>query len=148
GGMGVVYEAVHDTLGRHVALKVLPGRAAVDPIKLLRFRREARAAARLHHTAIVPVYEVGEANGVHYYAMQFIRGQGLNDVLTEVGRLRNPAARRPVTAADTVADDKGDQLAPNAASAPDPSSGSVSSLLTGSGSGSLDARYYRRVARI
>src|SRR5207302_1185056 len=51
-------------------------------------RREARAAAKLHHTNIVPVFGVGEADGLHFYAMQFIPGQGLDSVLDEVRRLR------------------------------------------------------------
>jgi serine/threonine protein kinase/WD40 repeat protein len=88
GGMGIVYEAEQESLGRHVALKVLPHRAAADATCLLRFRREARAAARLHHTNIVPVHEVGEAQGVHYYAMQYIQGQSLDEILHELRRLR------------------------------------------------------------
>src|SRR5262249_33139535 len=94
GGMGVVYEAEQETLGRHVALKVLPFHAANDAVRLKRFRREARSAARLHHTNIVPVFDVGvwRAEGVgppvHYFAMQFIQGQGLDEVLAEVKRLR------------------------------------------------------------
>jgi serine/threonine protein kinase/predicted Zn-dependent protease len=88
GGMGVVYEAVQEPLGRHVALKLLPYNALASSERLERFRREARAAARLHHTHIVPVFSVGEHAGVHYYAMQFIRGQGLDEVLKEVRRLR------------------------------------------------------------
>jgi serine/threonine protein kinase/WD40 repeat protein len=88
GGMGVVYEAVQETLGRHVALKVLPFEAAADLIHRKRFQREARAAARLHHTNIVPVFDVGEHQGVHYYAMQFIQGQALDEVLVELKRLR------------------------------------------------------------
>ncbi len=90
GGMGVVYEAVQESLGRHVALKVLAASGRLSPTHLERFRREARAAARLHHTNIVPVHGVGEYEGVHYYAMQFIQGQGLDEVLKEVRRLRGP----------------------------------------------------------
>jgi serine/threonine protein kinase len=79
--MGVVYEAVQESLGRHVALKVLPAGRLSGPNQLERFRREARAAARLHHTNIVPVFEIGEHEGVHFYAMQYIAGQGLDAVL-------------------------------------------------------------------
>ena len=89
GGMGVVYEALQESLGRHVALKILPLNPALRFEQLERFRREARAAARLHHTNIVPVFGVGEDQGVHYYAMQFIHGQGLDAVLDEVRRLRS-----------------------------------------------------------
>jgi serine/threonine protein kinase/WD40 repeat protein/tetratricopeptide (TPR) repeat protein len=91
GGMGIVYEAEQESLGRHVALKVLPQRTIFDPQRLRRFQREARAAARLHHTNIVPVYGVGEQVGLHYYVMQFIQGQGLNEVLEELKRLRQVA---------------------------------------------------------
>jgi serine/threonine protein kinase/predicted Zn-dependent protease len=88
GGMGVVYEAVQQSLGRHVALKVLPATSLAGSSRLERFRLEARAAARLHHTNIVPVFGVGEHEGVHYYAMQFIQGQGLDEVFEELRRLR------------------------------------------------------------
>src|SRR5215471_6571867 len=84
GGMGIVYEAVQVSLGRHVALKVLPRHALLDPCHLQRFQREAKSAARLHHTNIVPVYGVGDENGLHYYVMQFIQGQSLDAVLQEV----------------------------------------------------------------
>jgi tetratricopeptide (TPR) repeat protein len=77
GGMGVVYEAEQISLGRRVALKVLPFAATMDPRQLARFQNEARAAASLHHTNIVPVHAVGCERGVHYYAMQFIDGQTL-----------------------------------------------------------------------
>jgi serine/threonine protein kinase len=62
--MGVVYEAVEETLSRRVALKVLPANALSDAKQVQRFEREARAAARLHHTNIVPVFGVGQ-NGGH-----------------------------------------------------------------------------------
>jgi eukaryotic-like serine/threonine-protein kinase len=88
GGMGVVYEAVQESLGRHVALKVLSTGPRGAGAALERFRREAKAAARLHHTNIVPVIGVGEADGTNYYTMQFIHGQGLDAVLRDVRRLR------------------------------------------------------------
>ena len=96
GGMGIVYEAIQESLGRHVALKVLPPHRLSDPNHLERFRREARAAATLHHTNIVPVFGVGECDGVHHYAMQYIQGQSLDEVLREVKRLRGVEPAEPV----------------------------------------------------
>ncbi|CAD77107.1 MAG TPA: serine/threonine protein kinase [Rhodopirellula baltica] len=84
GGMGVVYEAVQLSLGRKVALKVLPFASGLDEVRLQRFRNEAHAAAALHHTNIVPVYAVGSDRGVHYYAMQLIDGRTLADVIDEM----------------------------------------------------------------
>jgi serine/threonine protein kinase len=81
GGMGTVYEAMQLSLGRKVALKVLPFAAALDSKQLQRFKNEAHAAAQLHHTNIVPVYAVGMERGVHYYAMQLIEGQNLAVVI-------------------------------------------------------------------
>jgi eukaryotic-like serine/threonine-protein kinase len=78
GGMGVVYEAVQEPLGRRVALKVLPAAVQLHGHYLDRFRREAQAAARLHHTNIVPIFGVGEASGIHFIAMQFIDGAGMD----------------------------------------------------------------------
>ena len=88
GGMGVVYEAEQESLGRRVALKVLAAGALVDTNQVRRFEREARAAARLHHTNIVPVFGVGQQDGHHYYVMQFIAGLGLDLVLQDLRRLR------------------------------------------------------------
>ncbi len=92
GGMGIVYEAEQLSLGRRVALKVLPWRSQANQGDLGRFEREAKAAARLHHTNIVPVYGVGTDQGIHYYAMQFIQGQALNEVLAELKKLRRERA--------------------------------------------------------
>jgi len=83
GGMGVVYEAEQESLGRRVALKVLPLGAADDERQRQRFEREARAAARLHHTNIVPVFGVGRQDGLCYYVMQFIEGVALDRWLRE-----------------------------------------------------------------
>ncbi len=79
GGMGTVFEAEQLSMGRRVALKVLPFAALADENALKRFRNEVRAAAALDHPHIVSVYSVGEERGVHYYAMQLIRGQTLAD---------------------------------------------------------------------
>jgi serine/threonine protein kinase len=83
GGMGIVYEATQLSLGRRVALKILPLAAALDPKYLQRFKNEAQAAAQLHHTNIVPVYAVGSERGVHYYAMQLIDGYSLADLIEQ-----------------------------------------------------------------
>ncbi len=91
GGMGVVYEALQRSLNRRVALKVLPFAAAMDPTQLRRFQTEALAAAQLHHTNIVPVYSVGCERGVYYYAMQFIDGQTLAEVIAARRRMEAPA---------------------------------------------------------
>ena len=99
GGMGVVYEAEQISLGRHVALKVLPQQMLPDRRQRQRFEREARSAARLHHTNIVPVFGVGEEGGLHYYVMQYIQGQGLDAVLDELRRLQErgglPSSMKP-----------------------------------------------------
>ncbi|HEX4150392.1 MAG TPA: serine/threonine-protein kinase, partial [Pirellulales bacterium] len=84
GGMGVVYEAEQESLGRHVALKLLLSGPMMDARQLTRFKREAQAAARLHHTNIVPVFGVGESDGLHYYVMQYIEGRGLELVLADL----------------------------------------------------------------
>jgi serine/threonine protein kinase len=81
GGMGIVYEAEQRSLRRLVALKVLPWVAAMDPKQLQRFKNEALAAASLKHDHIVSVYAVGCERGVHYYAMEFVEGQTLAEVI-------------------------------------------------------------------
>jgi tetratricopeptide (TPR) repeat protein len=87
GGMGVVYEAEQISLGRRVALKVLPFAAALDAKQRQRFQHEAQAAAQLHHTNIVPIYGVGCERGVHFYAMQFIEGQTLAAMIRDLRQL-------------------------------------------------------------
>ncbi len=96
GGMGIVYEAVQLSLGRRVALKVLPFAAALDAKQLQRFQNEAQAAAQLHHTNIVPVYAVGCERGVHYYAMQLIEGQNLADLIAQLRAQDLPPTGPPV----------------------------------------------------
>ena len=102
GGMGIVYEAEQVSLLRHVALKVLPAHSLLDPSRLERFKREARAAARLHHTNIVPIYGVGEQAGLHYFVMQFIVGRSLDHVLLDLKKQQEPD--RSTTVATTTGD--------------------------------------------
>jgi len=92
GGMGVVFEAEQESLGRRVALKVLSSSAMVDDKQIRRFEREAKSAARLHHTNIVPVFGVGHQDGHHYYVMQFIQGHSLDVVLEELRRLKKASS--------------------------------------------------------
>ncbi|TWU50494.1 Serine/threonine-protein kinase PrkC [Rubripirellula tenax] len=89
GGMGVVYEAVQVPLSRKVALKVLPSHAATNPGAVARFQQEARSAAGLHHTNIVPVFEVGDDGKHCYYAMQFIGGYSLDAVIRQLREIRD-----------------------------------------------------------
>jgi serine/threonine protein kinase len=116
GGMGVVYEAEQVSLGRRVALKVLPFAATMDARQLKRFHNEARAAASLDHPHIVHVHAVGCERGVHYYAMQFINGQ------TVAGLIADQCQRgsRPVPPEEqpTTAHVPGKPAAPSAETAP------------------------------
>jgi serine/threonine protein kinase len=86
GGMGVVYEAEQTSLKRRVALKVLRFGVVADEDATKRFLREATTVARLHHTNIVPIFAIGTEKSVHFYAMQFIEGRSLADVITETQR--------------------------------------------------------------
>jgi serine/threonine protein kinase/Flp pilus assembly protein TadD len=103
GGMGVVYEAEQQSLGRRVALKVLPAHTLKDAKALERFRREARAAAKLHHTNIVPVFEVDQDGDLCFYAMQFIQGQALDQIIDELRRLREHSQAVPTQAQGAAA---------------------------------------------
>ena len=107
GGMGVVYEAKQNSLDRRVAIKVLPANYLPSEKHVLRFKREAQSAARLHHTNIVPVFGVGEQDGSHYYVMQYIEGHSLDTVIAQLRDLTtlgedmgNPPPDRNRAAAD------------------------------------------------
>lgn len=84
GGMGIVYEAEQESLGRSVALKVLPFAAVLDQRQIARFKREAQTAGQLNHPHIVPVHAVGCERGVHFYSMRLIEGQSLDVILSEL----------------------------------------------------------------
>jgi hypothetical protein len=131
GGMGVVYEARQLSLNRPVALKVLAPGLGLTPRAVERFRREAEAAAKLHHTNIVPVYATGEQDNFHFYAMELIAGPSLDHVLNS---LRGPGAAA-TTAPELAA------TGPYAAGDPPPAASGPGSL---SGSG---GEYFDAVAR-
>jgi hypothetical protein len=114
GGMGIVYEAEQVSLGRRVALKILPFAGALDAKQLQRFKNEAQAAAHLHHTNIVPVHYVGCDRGVHYYAMQLIEGQTLAEVIAELRQ----ALRKTETTASPANSERSDTDIPVCASKP------------------------------
>lgn len=99
GGMGVVYKARQKSLGRVVALKVLPSFTAVDPSSVVRFRREAAAAGGLNHPGIVPVHAVGIADGTHYFAMELIDGPPLDSMLDRVRGHRPSTLRQALPVA-------------------------------------------------
>jgi tetratricopeptide (TPR) repeat protein len=127
GGMGIVYEAEQLSLGRKVALKVLPLAATLDPRRLQRFHNEARAAACLHHNHIVPVFSVGSDRGVHFYAMQLIEGWTLDAVIRDA---RPPEGEPTVPA--------------KAESAPSTAPAAALSTVTPR----RDAAYFRKVAEL
>ncbi len=95
GGMGFVYRAVHRSLGREVALKVLNQRGLRGQGSLERFKLEARSAARLHHPHIVPVFDVGQDGDTWFYTMQLIQGQGLDRVLENMRLAQDSLPPRP-----------------------------------------------------
>lgn len=109
GGMGIIYEAVQLSLGRRVALKVLPLAASLDTKYLQRFRQESQAAAQLHHNNIVPVYAVGCERGLHFYAMQLIEGPSLDLILEQLRRASGPDSAGVAPEPDTGVAPTGEQ---------------------------------------
>jgi len=87
GGMGVVYKAHQLSLGRPVAMKVLPTHLTSDPSFVKRFQNEARAIAKLNHPNIVQIYDIGHEDDIHYYTMEFIEGPTLDEMIYKEGFL-------------------------------------------------------------
>ena len=101
GGMGVVYKAHEESLNREVALKVLSEHLTQDEDHLKRFLQEARSIARLSHPNIVQIYFVGQDGGRHYFAMEYVRGRSLQDLIQAEGKIENPRAAQLVLQAAT-----------------------------------------------
>lgn len=141
GGMGVVYEARQVSLNRRVALKVLRSGAALPFKAIQRFRREAEAAACLHHTNIVPIYATGEQDGAHFYAMELVEGPSLDDVIRQ---LKQVSAEKGSEFRDDVS---GTSLAATAPYVPSSNSLSSKNGLSGSSLTSGSA-YFDTVARM
>jgi eukaryotic-like serine/threonine-protein kinase len=165
GGMGIVYEAFQLSLGRMVALKVLPFASALNPRHLQRFKNEAQAAAQLHHSNIVPVYAVGHERGVHFYAMQLIEGQSVSalirDLRTQAGKttggdyassVRAPAPPPPVVKPTRKPKSGAETISPAVGPTRKPKSGAETiSLAAGSLSTTRSHRgveFYRTAARL
>ena len=171
GGMGIVYEAEQQSLGRRVALKVLPATTQFDTRRQERFRVEARASAKLHHTNIVPVFGVGQQDGVSYFVMQYIDGLPLSQVIEEIAQLGNKSTRplqeqttrmRGIVAQSmfrpprSLSDEENDKQEAQQNELFNPSgtkstSGSTEKLLgsiNDSGLHSADTNYWKNIARI
>jgi serine/threonine protein kinase len=129
GGMGIVFEAQQRSLGRRVALKILPLAATMDPRYLRRFQHEAQAAAQLDHPHIVHVYGVGCAQGVHYYAMQLIEGESLAGVLRQLGPPKDAAPTSLATGTGQTPPAHGPDTKQAPLPAPEAASGSSSAIL-------------------
>jgi serine/threonine protein kinase/tetratricopeptide (TPR) repeat protein len=136
GGMGVVYEAQQVSLGRRVALKVLPFAATLDPRQLQRFHNEARAAAALDHPHIVHVHAVGCERAVYFYAMQFIDGQTLAALIAGLRQ----AGGGPVPSAAQLTTPHVPEAAPVAETAPRAAASTERAPR--------DRAYFRRVAEL
>lgn len=141
GGMGIVFEAEQISLHRKVALKIMSSGLGITPKAVERFRREAEAAARLHHTNIVPIYTFGDHDGVPFYAMELIAGSSLDRVLSQLRQIARPVA--PEVAAVTAAYDSKKPAEPSQASAPAADNSGRITTLSNS-----QQEYFDQVARM
>src|SRR5262249_43188894 len=142
-----VYEAEQISLRRRVALKVLPFAATMDPRQLQRFQNESRAAASLEHPHIVPVYGVGCERAVHFYAMKYIDGQSLAQVIAELrGRESGEAGEAspsPNPHVDATVDSSAGQVIHAPSAGPTTPIAGLSTVRS-----SKDAAYFRTVAQL
>ncbi|UCG32382.1 MAG: protein kinase [Phycisphaerales bacterium] len=143
GGMGVVYKAIQEKLSRPVALKLLPAVvSSAHPELITRFRREAAAAAKLHHTNIIPIYDFGESQDGYYYAMELIDGQPLSVLIKRLSEAGAPHISHTVVAA-LLHEDGLEQWVRGGA----PEGDGSTAVFPGSATGGKERAYYRQVAR-
>jgi len=147
GGMGIVYRAVQAKLNRTVALKVLPAiMGAGNPNAVARFRREAMAAARLHHTNIIPIHDFGESRDAYYYAMDLIVGQPLNTLIRRLAN-QNAASASPTRLAEMLVDGSREISPLDREELASRSSVDESSTNIGGSSTGRGRAYYKQVAQ-
>ncbi len=103
GGMGVVYKARDTHLDRFVAIKVLPPEKVADPERKLRFVQEAKAASALNHPNIIHLYDIAEADGVQFIAMEYVAGETIEQMIGRKGLRLNTALKCAVQIADALA---------------------------------------------
>jgi eukaryotic-like serine/threonine-protein kinase len=103
GGMGVVYKARDTHLDRFVAIKVLPPEKVADPERKLRFVQEAKAASALNHPNIIHLYDIAEADGVQFIAMEYVAGETLDQMIRRKGLRLNEALKCAIQMADALA---------------------------------------------
>jgi serine/threonine protein kinase/WD40 repeat protein len=102
GGMGEVYEAEEAALQRRVAVKTIRRARATNPVQLERFDRERQVLARLHHTHIVPIFATGQEDDLLYFAMPYIRGVALNELILAAGRHSRDNGNSPLTSLENL----------------------------------------------
>jgi len=147
GGMGIVYRAEQTKLRRTVALKVLPAIVgSASPSAVTRFRREATAAARLHHTNIIPIYDFGESQDAYYYAMELISGEPLNTLIRRFSE-QNVASASATQLADVLRTAMVEPLPVRAGEEPATASSDDSFARIASSSTGRGRIYYQQVAR-
>ncbi|MFQ5461541.1 MAG: protein kinase [Phycisphaerae bacterium] len=147
GGMGTVYKARQRSLDRIVALKVLPNHVSNSPKAVQRFQREAQAAAKLHHTHIVPIFARGEVNGTYYYAMELVDGQGLNTIIAELRQARVCVEAAP-DLAETVPLPRSSSFSDGRTGQESPAGQSTTSLHLGDSTADANKRFETIAAHI
>jgi eukaryotic-like serine/threonine-protein kinase len=101
--MGEVYRAIQSTLGRQVAIKVLPAEKVADSERKQRFVQEAKSASSLNHPNIITIYDIGQAEGIDFISMELVSGKALDRLIPRHGMRLNDALKCAVQIADALA---------------------------------------------